>query len=145
MYTIASLKQQHKTLAAAKTFHNLKAKSWAALLEKLNTPSIKSLQLKIDRLQSENTALKQQLAAAQTTESDYFVSPTAEIIYSIVKLDGEDRLKALGINRSHYKDPAKAKQWRNEMAAKVHPDKCTHPQAAIAIDEVTALYKNMVG
>jgi cell division protein FtsB len=150
MYTIASLKAQHKTLAAAKTAHSLKANSWAALADKLNNPSaakptIKGLQARIAELEAENTALKQQLATAQTSDSDYFVSPTAEIIYSIVKLDGEDRLKALGINRSHYKDPAKAKQWRNDLAAKIHPDKCNHPQAAVAIDEVTALYKNMVG
>jgi hypothetical protein len=38
----------------------------------------------------------------------------------------------------------KAKKWRNDLAARVHPDKCTHPQAATAMDEVTALYKNMV-
>lgn len=43
MYTIASLKAQHKTLAAAKTAHNLKAKSWAALLEKLTKPQPLSL------------------------------------------------------------------------------------------------------
>lgn len=142
MTTAESLKKQFKTFKEAKEFHNLKAKSWAALAEKLNATLYIA---RIAELEAENAALKQQLATAQTTESDYFVSPTAEIIYSIVKLDGEDRLKALGINRSHYKDPAKAKQWRNELAAKIHPDKCTHPQAAIAIDEVTALYKNMVG
>jgi DnaJ domain len=45
MYTIASLKAQHKTLAAAKTAHNLKAKSWAALLEKLTTPNYHPLSL----------------------------------------------------------------------------------------------------
>jgi hypothetical protein len=150
MYTIASLKAEHKTLAAAKAAHSIKASSWAALADKLNNPptpkpTIKGLQAEVDRLKTENAALKQQLATAQDTESDYFVSPTAEIVYSIVKLDGEQRLKALGINRSHYKDAAKAKKWRNDLAAKVHPDKCAHPQAATAMDEITALYKNMVG
>ena len=148
MYTVVSLKTEHKTLAAAKAFHKLKASSWAALVEKLNNPptapSIKTLQARIAELEAENNNLKQQLITAQNTESDYFVSPTAEIVYSIIKLDGEQRLKALGINRSHYKDNDKAKKWRNDLAAKVHPDKCAHPQAATAMDEITALYKNMV-
>lgn len=39
MHTTASLKAKHKTLVAAKTAHNLKAASWQALADKLNTPS----------------------------------------------------------------------------------------------------------
>ena len=150
MYTIASLKAEHKTLAAAKAAHKLKAVSWAALVDKLNNPksakpTIKSLQARVTELEIENAALTQQLATAQSSDSDYFVSPTAEIVYSIVKLDGEQRLKALGVNGSHFRDTDKAKKWRNDIAAKVHPDKCAHPQAATAMDEITALYKNMVG
>jgi FtsZ-binding cell division protein ZapB len=167
MYTIASLKAEHKTLAAAKAFHKLKASSWAALVDKLINPpiakpTIKGLQAQIAELkaentslkqqliaaqntESENTSLKQQLIAAQNTESDYFVSPEAEIVYSIIKLDGEQRLKALGINKSHFKDSDKAKKWRNDLAMKVHPDKCAHPHAAEAMEEITALFENMVG
>jgi hypothetical protein len=58
MYTVASLKAKHKTLAAAKAFHSIKARSWAALAEKLNTPTV-------EQLQAEIVVLKQQLAAAQ--------------------------------------------------------------------------------
>jgi hypothetical protein len=146
MYTVVSLKAEHKTLAAAKAFHGKKASSWVALVEKLNPqPNIKELQAQIAKLEAENASLKQQLAAAQNTESDYFVSPDAEIVYSIIKLDGEQRLKALGINKSHFKDSDKAKKWRNDLAMKVHPDKCAHPHAAKAMDEITALYDNMVG
>ena len=146
MYTVASLKTEHKTLAAAKAFHKFKASSWAALVEKLNPqPNIKELQTQIAKLEAENASLKQLLIAAQNTDSDYFVSPTAEIVYSIVKLDGEQRLKALGINRTHYKNSDKAKKWRNDLAMKIHPDKCAHPHAGKAMDEITALYDNMVG
>jgi hypothetical protein len=149
MYTVATLKAEHKTLAAAKAATGIKAVSWTALADKLNNPpiakpTIKGLQAQITELKAEIETLKQQLTTAQNTDSDYFVSPTAEIVYNIVKLDGEQRLKALGINRSHYKDGDKAKKWRNDLAAKVHPDKCAHPQAATAMDEITALYKNMV-
>jgi hypothetical protein len=145
MHTISSLKAQYKTLAAAKAAHKLKARSWADLVEKIKPDPIVELQAEIDRLKAENASLKQQLTTAQNTDSDYFVSPTAEIVYSIVKLDGEQRLKALGVNGSHFRDAGKAKKWRNDIAAKVHPDKCAHPQAATAMDEITALYKNMVG
>ena len=146
MYTVASLKAQHKTLAAAKAFHKLKAASWAALADKLNPqPNIAELQAQIVKLEAENIALKQQLITAQTTDSDYFVSPTAEVVYSIINLDGEQRLKALGINRTHYKNSDKAKKWRNDLAMKIHPDKCAHPHAGKAMDEITALYENMVG
>lgn len=49
MYTVAQLKKEHKTLAAAKAAFNLKAKSWTALVEKLNTPSV-AKPLSLDRL-----------------------------------------------------------------------------------------------
>jgi hypothetical protein len=45
MYTIASLKAEHKTLAAAKAAFNLKAKSWTALVEKLTQTIAKPLSL----------------------------------------------------------------------------------------------------
>jgi hypothetical protein len=144
MYTVASLKAEHKTLAAAKAAHKLKARSWADLVVKLKPDPIVELQAEIDCLKAENASLKQQLATAQNTDSDYFVSPAAEIVYSIVKLDGEQRLKALGVNGSHYKDADKAKKWRNDLAAKVHPDKCAHPDADKAMNKVTAIYQNMV-
>jgi hypothetical protein len=35
MHTPDSLKKEHKTLAAAKAFYNLKARSWADLAEKI--------------------------------------------------------------------------------------------------------------
>jgi hypothetical protein len=90
MYTIASLKAEYKTLAAAKAAHGIKTSSWAALADKLNNPkpaklTIKELQAWVAELEAENASLKQQLADAQNTDSDYFVSPTAEIVYSALK------------------------------------------------------------
>ena len=152
MHTIDSLKKQYKTLAATKTALGVKAKSWADLIDKISTaptpsvdPTIEQLRAQIAKLEAENAELKQQLITAQNTDSDYFVSPEAEIVYSVIKLDGEQRLKALGINRSHYKDADKAKKWRNTIVKKIHPDKCAHPHAGKAMDEIVALYDNMVG
>ncbi len=154
MYTVASLQAQHKTLAAAKAFHDTKASSWAALAEKLNNPkpikpTIKSLQARLAELEAENAALKQQLVDRPKTiesdyQSDYFKSAEAELIYSIVKLDGEDRMKALQITRSHYNNAKTAKDWRNQMANRVHPDKCHHPEAQVAATKIVEMYKSMV-
>jgi hypothetical protein len=140
MHTAKSLKAEHKTLAAAKSAHSTKAKSWQALADKLNTPTIESLQQKIKELEARLAKDN----APEPFESAYFISPEAEIVYSIVELDGEERLKALGVNKLHFKDPEKAKKWRNDLAAKVHPDKCAHPYADKAMGQITALYKNMV-
>jgi hypothetical protein len=145
MHTISSLKAEHKTLTAAKAAYKLKATSWATLVEKLNPqPNIAELQAQIVKLEAENSSLKQQLIAAQNTDSDYFVSPAAEIVYSIINLDGEQRLKALGIDHTLYTNAKKAKKWRNDLADKVHPDKCAHPLASKAMIEITSLFENMV-
>jgi septal ring factor EnvC (AmiA/AmiB activator) len=165
MYTVAELKKQYKTLAAAKSFYNIKAKSWDALAEKLNAKSISpepsqtdysketfpdrtaELQAEIDRLKTENAALKQQLVNTKSEpeyQSDYFKSAEAELIYSLVKLDGEDRMRALRVTRNHYRDAKKAKDWRNQIATKIHPDKCYHPDAQAAIAKASEIYKSMV-
>jgi hypothetical protein len=152
MHTPASLKAEHKTLSAAKAAYTIKAASWQALADKLNLTqsvaelksTVKNLQQQLQKLEAELVALRQPSTTAKGTDSDYFISPEAEIIYSIIKLDGESRLKALGVNRTHYRDAKKAKEWRNNLARKVHPDKCFHPLAGQAIDEITAIYKNMV-
>jgi hypothetical protein len=152
MHTVASLKAEHKTLAAAKAATGVRAASWAALVDKLNSreikpvvdPTIQELQAQIAKLEVENTSLKQQLITAQNTDSDYFVSPAAEIVYSIINLDGEQRLKALGIDHTLYTNAKKAKKWRNDLADKVHPDKCAHPLASKAMIEITSLFENMV-
>jgi cell division protein FtsB len=147
MHTTASLKAEHKTLAAAKTARKVKAASWQALADKLNNDP-KTLKARIQELEAEAETLRQQMAqpniAATAAHGEYFVSAEAEIIYKVTQLDGEQRLKALGINRTHYRDVKKAKDWRNSLAMKIHPDKCAHPHAAQAIDEVTALYQSMV-
>jgi hypothetical protein len=58
MHTPDLLKKEYKTLATAKAFYNIKARSWAGLAEKLNTPTV-------EQLQAEIADLKQQLATAQ--------------------------------------------------------------------------------
>ena len=144
MTTAESLKKQYKTFAAAKADKGIKAKSWVALAEKINAAG---LQARITELEAENAALKQQLAggnAENEYKSEYFKSAEAEMIYSIVKLDGEERMRALNITRNHYSNAKKAKEWRNELANQVHPDKCSHPAAQTAAAKVVEIYRLMV-
>lgn len=75
----------------------------------------------------------------------YFKSEADRIIYALLKLDGEQRLKELGVDRSHTKDLQKAKKWRNDLAKIIHPDICNHPEAAEASGKLTKLYEQMTG
>ncbi len=77
------------------------------------------------------------------TSSLYFKSESARIIYALVQLDGEQRLKELGVDKSFVREPEKAKKWRNNFAKLIHPDVCKHPEAADASTQLTKLYEKM--
>jgi hypothetical protein len=115
VYTIASLKKEYKTLAAAKAAHDIKASSWAALAEKLNTPSVEQLQTEIERLKAENTALKQQL-----TEDRGFD------LVSFWLQDGNferSRLEDFGISKDVLDSTSAVKKVWKELSLCYHPDK----------------------
>ena len=75
----------------------------------------------------------------------YFQSDAARIIYALLELDGEQRLKELGIDKSYTKDLEKAKNWRNSVAKIIHPDVCKHPNASEASIKLTKLYEQVTG
>ncbi|QVN00916.1 hypothetical protein JYG38_22345 [Pseudomonas rhodesiae] len=81
----------------------------------------------------------------ERTESEYFISPQAEQIYNLVKLQGEAQQKALGITVGLYKNNAKAKAWWRKLSSTVHPDRCKHSGATSATEELNRLYKEMTG
>jgi hypothetical protein len=64
MHTITSLKQEFKTITAAKQHFGLKARGWQALADKLNQQAkddlIAQLQAEVAQLKQENEALRQQ-------------------------------------------------------------------------------------
>lgn len=118
---------------------NLKARGWKDLLEIIqhlrsftSSQPTSSLQMSKEIDLSDETSL-------------YFKSEAARIIYALVQLDGEQRLKELKIDRSYYRDTEKAKKWRNEVAKLIHPDRCKHPQAALATNKFTEIFENMIG
>lgn len=73
----------------------------------------------------------------------YFKSEVDRIIYALLRLDGEQRLRELGVNKSHTRDLEKAKSWRNKLAKLIHPDVCKHPESVEASTELTNLYEQM--
>ena len=76
---------------------------------------------------------------------DYFKSESHRIIYALVELGEGYRVKELDVDISHYKDAAKAKQWRNNIAKLIHPDHCDHPKAGLAIQELNKMFIGMIG
>ncbi len=101
----------------------LKVNSWKRLLEAINTL---------------------QRFAGKVTGEIYFKSEAARIIYTLLELDGDIRLEKLKAYKSHYLDKDKAKKWRDNLMKIIHPDNCDHPNANIAANKLTELYKEMI-
>jgi hypothetical protein len=119
MYTAQSLKQQYKTLAAAKAQLNLKARGWQALADKLNQPSADDAIAQLEQLRQENAALKQQLDAlkSQVGNSD----PVGFWL-----LDGNfdrSRFPDFGVPDTAFRKESLAKQFHKELSKRFHPDK----------------------
>jgi hypothetical protein len=108
MHTVKSLKAEHKTLAAAKAAYKFKAKSWQALADKLNMPTVESLQQKIKDLEA-------QLAAAQGFDPIGFWLSDGNFERSKF---GDFGTPAEAI----YKESV-ARQFYKELARRYHPDK----------------------
>lgn len=93
-----------------------------------------------------DTILQSKIELPETSRTSlYFQSDAARIIYALLELDGEQRLRELGINKSYTKDLEKAKNWRNNIAKKIHPDICKHPNASEASIKLTKIYEQMTG
>jgi hypothetical protein len=117
----------------------LKVRGWKNLLEVVE-------HLRVFTISSNSISALQVSEEINSPDSDslYFKSESARIIYALVKLDGDQRLKELKIDRSYYRDSEKAKKWRNEIAKLIHPDRCNHPQSAVATNKLSEIFNNMV-
>jgi hypothetical protein len=119
MYTAQSLKQQYKTLAAAKTQLNLKARGWQALADKLNQPSPEDAIAQLEQLRQENAALKQQLDALKTQVAN--PDPVGFWL-----LDGNfdrSRFPDFGVPDMAFHKESAAKQFHKDLSKRFHPDK----------------------
>ncbi|EJG0635987.1 hypothetical protein C4G38_RS23400 [Vibrio parahaemolyticus] len=75
---------------------------------------------------------------------DGFVSEEQKYIFCLVELDGENRLKLLGVSGLHYANKDVAKKWRNKIYQKIHPDKYTDPRTNQAVVILDKLYEEML-
>lgn len=84
----------------------LKARSWKDLLEVVNHfYNLLESQSKICIDKSEDIE-------SVSSDSLYFLSESTQIIYALVRLDGEQRLKELGIDRSFVSMPRSSMEYR---------------------------------
>lgn len=77
--------------------------------------------------------------------SNYFTSKANEYIYCLLELDGEIRMKKLGITRKHFDNSGIAKEWMRAISKEIHPDICGHPKASDAMAKLNSMYNSMVG
>ena len=75
----------------------------------------------------------------------YFTSKANEYIFYLTELDGEIRMKKLGITKSHFSNKNKAKKWRDTISKEIHPDINNHPKSNIAMSKLNDMYSSMIG
>ena len=75
---------------------------------------------------------------AITIESDYIKKYERE-------LDGEIRMKKLGITKSLFNNKNEAKVWRDKILKEIHPDINNHPKSTLAMAKLNEMYNSMVG
>ena len=76
---------------------------------------------------------------------EYFISKIDEYIFYLLELEGELRMKKLGINKSHFTNKKKAKQWRDKISKEIHPDKSDHEKSEEAMAKLNSIYEAMIG
>jgi hypothetical protein len=118
---------------------SIKSVSWGDLLDAIQ-------ELRQFTFKANNIIFQSKSELSETSKTSlYFQSDAARIIYALLELDGEQRLRELGVNKSYTKDLEKAKNWRNNIAKKIHPDVCEHPNASEASIKLTKIYEQMTG
>lgn len=76
--------------------------------------------------------------------SNYFTSKSNEYIFYLTELDGEIRMKKLGIKKSLFNNKKAAKTWRDEILKEIHPDINNHPKSTTAMAKLNEMYHSMV-
>lgn len=74
---------------------------------------------------------------------DFFKSEEHKIIFAVLFSDTILREKLLGISEELYLDNKKAKEWRNALVKKIHPDFCKIEGADEAMKRINELYTRM--
>ena len=73
----------------------------------------------------------------------YFKSEETKYIFYLVVLGGKIQLDFLNIDREHYGNRERARNWYEEIKKKIENSK--HPKLEEAVKNLNKLYKGMVG
>lgn len=82
---------------------------------------------------------------SSNNSSQYFTSTANEYIFYLTELDGEIRMKKLGITKSLFTNKNAAKAWRDKISKEIHPDINNHPKSTLAMAKLNDMYNSMVG
>lgn len=85
------------------------------------------------------------LVQSSDISSNYFTSKSNEYIFYLTELDGEIRMKKLGITKSLFSNKNAAKAWRDKISKEIHPDINNHPKSTLAMAKLNEMYSSMVG
>ena len=120
-YTVASLKKQFKAFPQAKHHFGLKARSWQALADKLNSPSLEDLKTQIVALKAQVARLEaenKQLRANAAKNPDF-----DEIGFWLLDRNFDRaKFQDFGIPEEATEMESKANAEYKRLAQKYHPD-----------------------
>ena len=111
---------------------SIKAKSWSELVKKIEN---------IKKVFCKNTSE----IINKEERTTYFISPSHELAYHILKHKQGFFDKELGISKKHYMDKKEARKWRDKMVKKFHPDYVKFNFAEEVTAKINKIYKQMVG
>lgn len=116
---------------------DIKDRSWKGLYDKV----IKFRQLLESMIKNESTK------EINTIEENYsfFTSKANEYIFYLTELEGDIRMKKLGITKSHFTSKKKSKEWRDKISKEIHPDINHHPKSQDAMAKLNSIYSSMIG
>lgn len=139
-YTVEKLKQKFKTFKEAKIAYKLKARSWLALVDKLNAPSYEQLKEQVFQFKKENDQLRQEnetLKASISKTIDF-----DEVGFWL--LDGNferSKFSDFGVPEEATKIESVAKDFYKKLARKYHPDQ---GGTGMQMSNVNRLYDQMM-
>lgn len=92
---------------------------------------------------STTSQVTKEISKKDFDHSDYFISQEAFLIFVLLHVEGEKRVKLIGIKEKMYESLTSAKKWRNSIIQLIHPDRCQHPLADEAVSKVNDIYSRM--